>query len=149
MVVALTGYGLVAWRSPEKRPLPQSPPAISARPQVDSSQPPAAPEETSLLFEQLKRLRAREIWKRQGEPKGEAASKASQDADWYAAADEIKKEVSDLAYQLWKKQGMPRGERGKAVEANNWKEAQKLLYKKMTGNDPPAELLKDSTPRSP
>ncbi len=146
LIVALSGYGFVAGRSSEKGPLPRSTPAISEPVHVDSSEAPGLPEETSLILEELKRLRSREIWKRHGAPKGVAANKASQDADWFAAADEIKKEVSDLAYQLWKKQGMPRGEKGKAVELTNWKEAQKLLYKKLTGNDPPTELLMDSAP---
>jgi hypothetical protein len=90
----------------------------------------------SSLLQQLKEFRAREIWKARGSPTG-PVGEALRDQIWAEASDGVQKELEDLAYAIWKERGAPTGPEGEAAREGNWLAAEKRLYKRWTGKDPP------------
>ncbi len=139
VAIVLSGLSLSGWR-----PFASPNPFVQ---QKDSAPPPSPPDakkpgNSSPLVEKLTRLQATENWKRRGEPKGE--SQAEEQANWFKAKAEIVAKLHKIAYRLWEDGGKPEGEVGKRVEPLNWEEAQKCLYKEMTGKsaslfDPPED----------
>jgi serine/threonine protein kinase len=85
------------------------------------------------LSEELKRLRARKIWEQRGKPEGRAV----QDEIWFKAVRDVEQELKELAYGVWQERGSPEGPAGDAIRDECWHEAERRLYKKLAGRDPP------------
>jgi serine/threonine protein kinase len=92
------------------------------------------------LLEELKQLRAHQIWKARGSPEG-AVGAAVKDAIWFDAERAVTEDVQLRAYRIWEAQGRPVGAAGKALEKKNWADALRQIYKETTGKDPPPPAL--------
>ncbi|HEV3165281.1 MAG TPA: protein kinase [Isosphaeraceae bacterium] len=114
-----------------------SPVAVSTAPpaQPKVQDPAQPPKPAPSLAEELKQLRAHQIWKQRGSPTG-AKGEAVKEEIWFAATRSIEKELKELAYQIWEKRGSPKGAAGEAVKDEIWAEAERRLFKKLSGKDP-------------
>jgi hypothetical protein len=99
----------------------------------------AAPAKLCPLEEELKRLRAKQLWEDRGSPTG-LIGEAIKDENWSQAVAEIEAKLKAIAFEIWNERGGPKGVQGKAMEAENWRQAKRRLYKRMTGSDPPEFL---------
>lgn len=136
------GLFLVAGVAVASLAWPQRPPSATARGPHTAMRPANGPDAPTPatprtppppLSEELKRLRAREIWERRGRPEGRAV----QDDIWFEAAREIEQELKELAYGVWQERGSPEGPAGEAIRDECWHEAERRLYQRLTGGGRP------------
>lgn len=121
VAVALAVAYLVGTR-PEPTPSPpQAPLPLKSDPQT----PP--PPKGAAARQRLIEMRAGEIWKAQGSPRGEGGKAVALD-NWLRAENQVDEAINQRAYRIWQSQGSPSGDEGKRVaEPNRFQAATELL----------------------
>lgn len=147
LAVAGLLMGFVAWfraGGPATAPVPAdspqdvTPPAVSG----DDRVLPAGeiPPPVDRLLERLKELHAKKIWQERGSPTGPAGD-AMEKENWEQATRIVKEEIDLIAYGIWQERGSPKDKEGEAIRDECSREAKIRLYRRLTNQDPPEELL--------